>query len=66
MEAVELVEYDHVEGRGRRALFHVAVDVEVGVIGPPVRQAVDQHRIPVEGEDHRLVPGEERVEVLVG
>jgi hypothetical protein len=40
--------------------------VEVLVAVSPVRQPVDQPRVGVEGEDDRLVRGEQRIEVLVG
>ena len=66
VEAVEVVEHDHVEGRGRGALLLVAAHVEVGVVGAAVGQAVDQPRIAVVGEDDRLVGGEQRVELGVG
>ena len=35
------------------------------MVGPPVGQAVDQPRIAVEGEDDRLVGGEDGVEVAI-
>ena len=66
MEAVHVVEHDHVEGRRRRALLLVAADVEVVVVGAPVGQAVDEPRVAVVGEDHRPVRREERVELVVG
>ena len=56
----------HVERRGRGALLLVAAHVEVVVVGAPVGQPVDQPRVAVVGEDHRLVAGEQRVEVGVG
>ena len=44
----------------------VAADVDVGVVGAPVGESVHQPGVPVEGEDHRLVRGEQGVEVPVG
>ena len=48
-----------------RALLLVAADVEVGVVRPAVRQAVDQPRVAVIGEDDRAVRREQGVERLV-
>jgi hypothetical protein len=63
VEAVEVVEHHHVERRRGRALLLVAAHVEVVVVGAPVGQPVDQPRVAVVGEDHRLVGGEQRVEL---
>src|SRR4051794_26855443 len=49
-EPVEVVEHDHVERRGRRPLLLVPADMEVGVVGAPVGQPVDQPRVAVVGE----------------
>src|SRR5450759_979017 len=65
MEAVQVVEHDHVERGGGRALFLVAADVDVVVAIAAVGQAMDEPRVAVIGEDDRLVRGEERVELLV-
>ena len=65
MEAVEIVQHGHVERRRGRAFFLIAAHMEVVVVGAAVRQAVNQPRIAVEGEDDRFVLGEERIEVLV-
>ena len=54
------------KGRRRRALLLVAAHVQVRVVRPPVGQPVDQPRVAVEGEDDRLVLGEQGVEVPVG
>ena len=62
VETVQAVEHGHIEGRGDGALFLVSVDMEVLVVGPPVGEAMDQGRIPVEGEDDGPVPGEQGVE----
>src|SRR6266516_2562061 len=59
--AVEVVQHDHVEWRGRGSLFLVAADMEVVVVRPPVAEAVDQPRIAVVGEDHRPVLREDFV-----
>ncbi len=66
VEAVEVVEHDHVERRRRRALLLVAADVDVRVVRAPVGEPVDQPRVPVVGEDDRPVGGEEGVELAVG
>src|SRR5215211_9286466 len=50
VEAIEVVEHDHVEGRRRRALFLVAAHVEVAVVRPSVGEAVDEPGIAVVGE----------------
>jgi hypothetical protein len=55
----------HVEGRGYRVLFLVAVDVNVIVVGAAVGQPVDQPRVGMEGEDDRFVLGEEIIEIHV-
>src|SRR6478735_2266477 len=64
--AVQVVQHDHVEGRGGGALLHVAADVEVVVPVPAVGQPVDERRVAVVGEDHRLIGGEQGVELGVG
>src|SRR6185437_8684601 len=55
VEAVEVVEHDHVERRRRRALLLVAAHVEVRVVRAAVSEAVDQPRVAVVGEDDRAV-----------
>jgi len=65
MIAIEIVEHHHVEGRRRCALLLIAAHVQVAVIGAAVRQAVDQPRVAVVRENHRLVLREEAVEVAV-
>src|SRR5665647_2799541 len=59
MEAVQIVQYRHVEGRRDSALFLVTADVDVVVVRATVGQPVNQPRIGMEGEDDRLVLGEE-------
>jgi hypothetical protein len=63
VEAVEVVEHHHVERRRRGALLLVAAHVDVGVVRAPVGEPVDQPRVAVVGEDHRLVGREQRVEL---
>ena len=66
VKAVEIVEDDHIERRGRRAFFLVAANVELRVIGAAVGQAVNQPRVAVKGENDGFVFGEQRVEIRVG
>ena len=61
VEPVEVVEDDHVERRRGRAFLLVAADVNIVVIGAPVREAMDQPGVAVKREDHRLVPREQVV-----
>src|SRR5438874_899721 len=63
VEAVEIVEHDHVERRRGRALLLVPPHVQVGVAVTAVRQPVDEPRVPVVGEDDRPGGGEEVVEL---
>ena len=51
VEAIELVEHRHIEGRGDGPLLLVAANMEVGMIGAAVNQAVNQPRVGVVGED---------------
>ena len=66
MEAIQVIEHDHVEGGRRRAFLLVAAHMEVLVVCAAIGQAMDQPRVTVKGEDHRLVLGEEDVEITVG
>ena len=66
MKAIEFIEHRHIERRGGGAFFAVAVDVEVRVVGAFVGEAVNERGIAVEGEDHRLVGGEDGIEFAVG
>ena len=43
VEAVQIVQHRHVEGRGDGAFFLVATDVDVVVVGAAVSQPVDGH-----------------------
>jgi hypothetical protein len=62
---VDAVQHDHVEWRGGGALLCVTTDVEPGVVGPPVDEAMYERGVAVEGEDHWPVGGEQRVELTV-
>src|ERR1700733_14698125 len=42
LEAIEIVQDDHIERRGRGALVAVTTDVDIVVIVPPVGQFVNQ------------------------
>ena len=65
LEAVDVVEHAHVEGRGCRALFLVAAHVDVVVVVPPVSEPVNQPRIAVEGKDNGYADGKMRIELFV-
>ena len=65
VKAVQIVEHGHVEGGGDGALFLVAADVQVVVIGAAVGEAVNEPGVAVEGEDDGLVRGEKRIEIVV-
>ena len=65
-EAIHAIEHGHVEGSGGGAFFDVAADVNVVVIAAAVSQAMNERGIAVEGEDDRLVGGEEGIEIFVG
>src|SRR6185503_7435233 len=64
--AAHPVAYDHVEGRGRRALLVEAAHVEALGARAAVNELVDRTLIAVEGEDHRRRLGEEGDERRVG
>ena len=65
MEAVHLVQYNHVERRRRGAFLLVTADVEVLVVRAAVGKAMDEPRVTMEGEDDRFVLREQRVEVVI-
>ena len=65
VEPVHVVHHDHVERCRRGALLDVAAHMEVVVSVPPVREAVDEPRVAVVGEDHRPVLGEDGVVLAV-
>ena len=66
MEAVEVVEHDHVEGSGGGPLLLVAAHVQIWMITPAICKAVNEPRVAVVSEDDRSVHREERVELAVG
>ena len=65
MEAIQIVEYRHVEGGRDRSFLLVAAHVKVGVIGAAIGQPVNQPRVGVEGEDDRFVGREQGVEFRI-
>src|SRR5271156_5850855 len=66
METIEIVKHRHVKRRGGGALFFVAAHMHIVVITPAIGEPMNQPWITVIGEDHRLVDGEQRVEVDIG
>jgi hypothetical protein len=62
VKTIEAVEHHHVERRGRRSFLHIAVHMEVLVIGSLIRQPMNELRIAVKRENHGLVRGEEPIE----
>jgi hypothetical protein len=62
LEAVEIVDHDHIERCGRRAFISEATDVNIVVVMPPVSQLVNHCGLSVGGEDHRPVGGEQFIE----
>ena len=66
VKAVEVIEHGHVEGSCRGALFPIAPHMQVGMVGAAVREAMDQPRIAVVGEDDGAVAREELVELAIG
>src|SRR5580698_10573995 len=63
MEAVQIVQHRHVEGRSDGAFLLVPTDVNIMVICAAVGQPVDQPGIGMEGEDDRFISGEEVIEI---
>src|ERR1700722_12039091 len=55
LEAIEIVQYDHIERRGRGALVAVTTNVDIVMVMSPVGQFVNHGRVAVEGEDHRSI-----------
>jgi hypothetical protein len=58
LEAIDIVQHDHVERRRRGALVAVTADVDIVMVMPPVGQLVNHRGLAVEGENHRPVGGE--------
>jgi len=50
VKAIEVVEHDHIERRGRGALLLEASHVQVVMIRAAVRQPMDKQRIAVKGK----------------
>ena len=65
MKAIHVIDEHHVERRRGGAFFLIAADVEILVIGPAVRQPVDQPWIAMIGEDNGFIGGEEGIEVFI-
>src|SRR6266478_7410504 len=65
VKTIQIVQNCHIERRRGGSFFLVSADMEVAMIGAPIRQAVDQPRIAVVGKDDRLVGREDRVELIV-
>ena len=65
IEAVNVIEDPHIEGRGDGALLLVAPDMEVLVVAA-VGQLMHQRGIAVEREDDGLILGEQRVIIGIG
>src|SRR5919204_3281100 len=57
--AAHPIEHDHVEGGGRGALLGEAAHVEALRVDTPMDDLVDRTLVAVEGEDNRLVGGEQ-------
>src|SRR5215471_5138957 len=64
-ETIDLILDGQVQRRVDVSFLLIPADMKVLVIGPPVRQAVDQPGIAMEVEDDRSVFGEQAVEVSV-
>lgn len=65
MESIHIVEEHHVERRRSGAFFFVPADVKVLVIGPAIREAMDQPGIAVIRENDGLIGRKEGVKVLI-
>src|SRR5436305_345057 len=59
MIPTDLIEHDHIEGRGGRSLFVKPAHMETSRIGTSVNECVDSSLIAVKGEHDGLVCGEE-------
>ena len=65
VKAIQIVQYCHVEGRGDRAFFLVAPDMDIPVVRAAVGKPMKQPRVSMKGEDDRLVLCEEIVKIVV-
>ena len=66
VKSIQIVQDGHIEGSGRCSFLFVPADVEVAMVGAPIRQAVYQPRITVVGKDDWLVDCKDRVKLRVG
>src|ERR1700744_961942 len=66
VEAIQVVEHNHVERCGGCAALFETAYVHVMVIGAAVGKPMNQPRITVIGKDNRLATGEYGVEFIVG
>src|SRR5262245_53337896 len=65
MKTIEIVQHNHVEGRRGSALLLVTADVEVVMVGPSIREAMNKQGVSVIREDDRFVRCEQHVELAV-
>src|SRR5215467_12692922 len=63
LETIQVVEHHHIEWSRGSSFFLIAADVNIVVIVAAVGELVNQSRIAVISKDHRLVGGEDRVEI---
>src|SRR5438105_15764353 len=66
MKAVELVQHGHIERRGDRSLFLVAMNVKISVVFSAIGKPVNQRWIPVVGKNYWPVGCEHGIEIAVG
>ena len=64
VEAVDIILHAHIERRGDGALLPVAANVQVAVM-TAVGQLMNERRVAVEGEDDRLILGEQSIVISV-
>src|SRR5579863_1324810 len=65
VKAVNLIEDHHVEGCRRGSLLLISPNMEIGMIRPAIRQAMDQPGITVVGKNDRFILGEEDIKLFV-
>ena len=65
VEAVDIILHAHIERRGDGALLPVAANVQVAVM-TAVGQLMDKRRVAVEGEDDRIIHGEQHLVLSIG
>ena len=66
VEAVDLIADRQFQWRVDIAFFFVAAYVNIRVVGPPISELVNQPRVSVKIENHRLVPSKQRIEIAIG